>query len=215
MNDLLPPASLFLTFLAASFVLAVTPGPGVFYIVTRSLSQGRVSGLMSVAGVAAGNLVNAVGAACGLAALFAISSLAFMMVKYVGAAYLVYLGVKALLSASVAVTPDVVLKSATPGKIFSDGFVVAALNPKTTLFFAAFLPQFLGVQQNPAGQSIMLGSIFVLIAAFTDSLYALGAGTIRPWLAKSGVAAGNFGRYLTGCAFISLGLLTAFSGRKR
>src|SRR5437868_8654587 len=96
MLDLLPPFPLLGAFLVASFVLAVTPGPGVFYIVARSVTQGRLSGLASVAGVALGNLGNAVGASLGLAALFAVSSLAFTVVKYLGALYLVWLGVQAL-----------------------------------------------------------------------------------------------------------------------
>ena len=96
MSELLPPWPLFATFLGASLVLAVTPGPGVFYIVSRSITQGRRSGLMSVAGVALGNLGNVMGASFGLAAIFSVSSLAFSTVKYLGATYLIYLGVRAL-----------------------------------------------------------------------------------------------------------------------
>src|SRR5215216_6300429 len=96
MSDLLPPLPLFTAFVAASLLLAVTPGPAVLYIVTRSVSHGRLSGLASVAGVAVGNLGNAIGASLGLAALFAVSSVAFTVVKYLGALYLVWLGVQAL-----------------------------------------------------------------------------------------------------------------------
>src|SRR4051812_38073975 len=144
MHQLLPPLPLFSAFLLASFLLAVTPGPGVLYIVTRSVTQGRLSGLASVAGVALGNLGNALGAALGLAALFAVSSVAFTVVKYVGAAYLVYLGIHALRAAASAgdgaaatehqqapSQPAIALR-----RVFLDGFVVAVLNPKTALFFA-------------------------------------------------------------------------------
>src|SRR5690242_17735750 len=140
MDALFPPLPLLGAFLAASLVLAVTPGPAVFYIVTRSVTQGRISGLASVAGVALGNLGNAIGASLGLAALFAISSLAFTVVKYLGALYLVYLGVQALRrprSEGNAATVDAQLPASALRRIFADGFVVALLNPKTALFFAA------------------------------------------------------------------------------
>jgi threonine/homoserine/homoserine lactone efflux protein len=211
MTDLLPPLPLLTAFLAASVVLAVTPGPAVLYIVTRSVSQGRLSGLASVGGVAVGNLGNAIGASLGLAALFAVSSVAFSVVKYVGAAYLVWLGVQALrappASASAAALPQ-----GAPRRIFRDGFVVALLNPKTAMFFAAFLPQFVDVHA-PVAQTVALGVLFVLIAAFTDSLYAIGAGSVRPLLERAtGVA--RLGRYLTAGAFIGLGALTAVSGQR-
>jgi len=210
-SEILPALPLLTAFLAASFVLAITPGPGVFYIVTRSVSQGRWSGLASVAGVAAGNLGNAIGASIGLAALFAVSSMAFTVVKYVGAAYLVWLGVQAL-RAPRAATPAAQLAHGSLRRIFRDGFVVALLNPKTTLFFAAFLPQFVDAHA-PVTQTLALGVLFVLIAAVTDSLYALGAGSARPLLERASGAA-KAGRYLTAGAFIGLGLLTAVSGQR-
>ena len=211
MSDILPAAPLLTAFLAASLLLAVTPGPGVFYIVTRSVSQGRMSGLASVGGVAVGNLGNAVGASLGLAALFAVSSMAFTVVKYVGAAYLVWLGVQAL-RAPTAAAPAVALRHGSLRRLFGDGFVVALLNPKTAIFFAAFLPQFVDTHA-PIGQTLALGVLFVLVAAVTDSLYALGAGSVRPLLERAaGVA--RLGRYLTAGAFIGLGLLTAVSGQR-
>lgn len=211
MNELLPPWSLLTTFLAASFVLAVTPGPGVLYIVTRSLAQGRRSGLASVAGVALGNLGNAIGASVGLAAIFAVSSVAFAIVKYAGALYLIYLGIRVLRSPESQVKVEK-LKSARPWRIFRDGFIVALLNPKTAIFFAAFLPQFIGNTTTPMLQSIMLGTLFVAIAAITDTVYALAAGSIAPTLARAGEFR-QLGRYLTGGAFIGLGMMTAFAGR--
>jgi threonine/homoserine/homoserine lactone efflux protein len=214
MSDLIPSLPLFGAFLAASFVLAVTPGPGVFYIVARSVTHGRLSGLASVAGVALGNLGNAIGASLGLAALFAVSSLAFTVVKYAGALYLVYLGIQALRRPS-APLPDIdpPLPPTALGRIFVDGFVVALLNPKTAIFFAAFLPQFIDAEAAQAAQTIVLGVIFVLMAALTDSVYALAAGAVRPWL-KEARGAGALGRWLTGGALIGLGILTALSGQK-
>jgi len=210
MQLILPSWPLLSAFLAASFILAVTPGPGVFYIVTRSVMQGRRHGLASVLGVALGNLGNAIGASIGLAALFAISSLAFMVVKYAGALYLIYLGIQAL-RAPQAEPTNAKPAPASLGRIFRDGFVVALLNPKTAIFFAAFLPQFMSADASPIVQSIALGSLFVGIAAVTDTCYAIAAGTVAPMLSRArGVRA--FGRYLTGGAFIGLGVFTALGG---
>jgi threonine/homoserine/homoserine lactone efflux protein len=210
MHQILPDWPLLSAFLAASFILAVTPGPGVFYIVTRSLLQGRRHGLASVLGVALGNLGNAVGASIGLAALFAISTLAFTVVKYTGALYLAYLGIQALRAPPVDVAAAVP-QPARLGRIFRDGFVVALLNPKTAIFFAAFLPQFMSGGAPPMLQSFALGALFVALAAVTDTGYALAAGAIAPMLARArGVR--SLGRYLTGSAFIGLGLFTALGG---
>jgi threonine/homoserine/homoserine lactone efflux protein len=213
MTELVPSWPLFLTFLAASFVLAVTPGPGVFYIVTRSLAQGRGSGLASVAGVAWGNFGNALGASIGLAALLAVSSAAFVVVKYAGAAYLIYLGVQTLRDRRHRGGDPISLREAAQFRIFVDGFVVALLNPKTALFFAAFLPQFLSSDSKSAAQSVVLGALFVVSAAVTGSIYALTAATIAPRL-KHGVKFPIRGRHLTGGALVGLGLLTAFSGSR-
>ena len=211
MTDLFPPWPLCSAFLLASFVLAVIPGPGVLYIVTRSLVQGRQSGLVSVAGVALGNLGNALAASVGLAALFAVSSLAFSVVKYAGALYLVYLGAQMLRSSPVEISAGVPV--ATPLKrVFRDGFVVALLNPKTTVFFAAFLPQFLNPNAPPMFQSMALGFLFVAIAAVTDSTYALAAGVVAPALRRA--AARRIGRRLGGGVFIGLGVFTALVGSR-
>jgi len=219
MNALLPSPPLLAAFALASLVLAVTPGPGVVYIVTRTLAQGRRAGLASAAGVAAGNLANAVAAGLGLAALFALSSLAFTAVKFAGAAYLVWLGVKALRApaAAAAVGEGAAAPPAGSGRILRDGFVVALLNPKTTLFFAAFLPQFMNSTAPPMAQSLLLGALFVLIAAVTDGAYVLAAGHLAPrlrrWQAQPGRGS-RLGRWLTGAVFIGLGVFTALTGSR-
>jgi len=205
MTDIFPPWPLFSAFLLASFVLAVTPGPGVLYIVTRSIVQGRKSGLVSVAGVALGNLGNACAASVGLAALFAVSSLAFSVVKYAGALYLVYLGVQMLRSSAVP-NSAAVSAVASLSSVFRDGFFVALLNPKTTVFFAAFLPQFLSPDVSPMFQSMVLGALFDTIAAVTDTAYALAAGALR------GSVVGRIGRKFGGGVFVSLGVFTALAG---
>ena len=212
MHDLLPAWPLLSVFLIASLVLAVTPGPGVFYIVARSLDHGRRAGLATVAGVAVGNLVNVIGAAIGLAALFAVSSLAFTVVKYAGAAYLIYLGIQALRASR---SPAVTIAAPTSlVRLFRDGCLVAILNPKTALFFAAFLPQFLNSSLPAMPQSIALGTLFVAIAVMTDTAYVLAASIVAPRLSRMR-AAGSAGRYFPGSALIGLGLLTALSGSRR
>jgi len=210
MADLLPPWPLFSAFLLASLVLAVTPGPAVMYIVTRSVVQGRRAGLVSLAAVALGNFGNAIAAAVGLAALFAVSSFAFSVVKYAGALYLVYLGVQMLRSSSTSSPAPI--PAAPLGRVFREGFLVALLNPKTTIFFAAFLPQFLSPGAPPMFQGLVLGALFVGIAALTDSAYVAAAGAIAPALRGSGVH--RLGRRLGGCVFIGLGIYTALAGAR-
>lgn len=212
MSELLPDWPLLATFLVASVILAVTPGPGVLYIVTRSVLQGTRSGMASVAGVAIGNLGNALAASLGLAALFAASSVAFSIVKYLGAAYLIYLGVQTIRRRAETSAPTVV---AVPLRtVFRDGLIVALFNPKTAIFFAAFLPQFISTGQSFLAQSLILGTIFVLIAAVSDSCYALAASAIARWLASRSQL-GRVGAWLGGGTYIALGIATALIGDHR
>ena len=204
----------FMAFLLASFVLAVTPGPGVLYIVTRTLAQGRVAGVGSVAGVACGNFLNAVGAAVGLAALFAVSSLAFTLVKFAGAAYLVWLGVRMLRAPMATAEPAVSLAPVSVWRLFRKGLVVALLNPKTTLFFAAFLPQFMHGEAPALPQAIGLGAMFVGIAACTDLLYALLAASLAPRLQRV-AGASVWGRWASGLGLIALGVMSALAGERQ
>jgi threonine/homoserine/homoserine lactone efflux protein len=211
-------------FVIASLALAVTPGPAVIYLLTRTIAHGRRAGFASLAGVALGNFGNALGASLGLAALFAVSSFAFTVVKFGGALYLIYLGVRALLSQPVSSPLQrPVAPAAWP--VFRDGFLVALLNPKTALFFAAFLPQFIDPSGSAILQSVLLGTLFVLIAASTDVIYVLVAARALPVLAAAGRAAGSagglqgrvrglarFGRYLSASTFFGLGIYTALAG---
>lgn len=211
MLSLFPAWPLLSAFIIASAILAITPGPGVLYIVTRSLAQGRKAGLGSVAGVALGNLGNAIGSSLGLAALFALSAAAFTAVKMAGACYLIYLGVSALSAKSTVCDKTPPRSSNT---VFRDGLLVALLNPKTTIFFAAFLPQFLDSPDAPVAQTTLLGAIFVLIAACSDSIYAIMASRISATL-RNGGEIGSVSRYITGAIFIGLGVFTALSGAQR
>ena len=222
--SLLPSGTSLLAFLAASFVLAITPGPGVLFIVMRTLAQGRAVGFASVAGVALGNFGNALAAAFGLAALFAVSSVAFTIVKWAGAAYLIYLGVQQLREAVKKPKPaaqneaisELISQKTTQklGAVFRDGALVALFNPKTTIFFAAFLPQFMRAEASAVGQGIALGALFVLIAAITDVFYALIASAIAPRL-RQGATQARAGKFALGATFIGLGVMTALSQRPK
>jgi threonine/homoserine/homoserine lactone efflux protein len=199
----------FEAFIFASIILAITPGPGVVYIVTRTLSQGRKAGLASVGGIALGNLGNAAAASVGLAAVLAASAAAFFVVKLVGAAYLIFLGVKALrarATAEVSARPI----GMSPGRLFRDGFFVALLNPKTALFFAALLPQFINPSASPLGQSLILGCLFVLIAMCTDTMYVITASALAPAIGQRSRWL-PYGRYLSAATFIGLGVYAAFA----
>ena len=203
---------MWMAFVFASLVLAVTPGPGVLYIVTRTLAQGRAAGLASVAGVALGNLGNALAASLGLAALFALSSLAFAVVKWAGAAYLVWLGVRALWQPTTSVAAAApAFEPPRLARITRDGFVVALLNPKTALFFAAFLPQFLpDASAASVSRTALLGALFVAMAALTDSGYVLLAGAAARALGgRVARRTKALGRYAAAATYIGLGLYTA------
>ena len=204
----------FMAFLLASFVLAVTPGPGVLYIVTRTLAQGRAAGIGSVAGVACGNFLNAVGAAVGLAALFAVSSLAFTLVKFAGAAYLVFLGVRVLRAPAAPDGPAAELAPVSVARLFREGLLVALLNPKTMLFFAAFLPQFMHGEAPALAQAISLGAMFVGIAACTDLAYALLAAWFAPRLQRA-AGAPLWGRWASGLGLIALGVMSALASQRQ
>jgi threonine/homoserine/homoserine lactone efflux protein len=196
-------------FLIASLVLAVTPGPGVVYIVTQTLGQGRKAGLASICGIALGNLGNAAAASVGLAAVFAASATAFVVVKISGAAYLVFLGIKALRNRS-PVQDAGSHKRISPARLFRDGFLVALLNPKTALFFAALLPQFINPDASPLGQSLVFGSVFVLIAMCTDTIYVLCASALASTIRQRS-AWRPYGRYISAASFIGLGVYAAFA----
>lgn len=209
---MLPDTPLLVAFVGASLALALTPGPAVIYIVARTLSQGRACGLASVLGVALGNFANAVCAALGLAALFAVSSAAFTVVKWAGALYLVYLGIRMWRAApgTAEAAPQAPVQPLR--RVFRDGFVVALLNPKTTLFFAAFLPQFIDAHASPLMQTLALGGVFVAIACCTDLVYVLTASLVAPRLGRAARHAA-WGNRLAGTSFIGLGVLTAMGTR--
>jgi len=207
MHHWLPAWPLLAAFIAASLALAITPGPGVIYIVTRSLSQGRTAGFASVAGIAVGNAVNAAVAALGMAAVLAASAMLYAVVKYLGAAYLFYLAYQMLRRTDAqAREPSPV--AARPVSVFRDGVLVAVLNPKTALFFAALLPQFVDAPADFTRQSLSLGALFVTIAACSDSLYVVLSRRIAAHLGEM-TRSLRFGRYAAAAMYAALGLLAA------
>jgi len=200
-------------FFAAAAVLLITPGPAIFYIVARSIDQGRWAGLVSTAGIGVGTLFHVAAAAFGLSALLLSSALAFNVVKYIGAAYLIYLGVRKFLEPDGGEErPDVERRSLA--RLFYEGPIVDILNPKTALFFFAFLPQFVDVSHGAvAGQVLFLGTVFVLMGIVSDGLWELLAGSAGEWLRNHrGFLRSQ--RYFTGTVFIALGVTTAMTGSK-
>ena len=207
MHHWLPAWPLLAAYIAASVALAVTPGPGVIYIVTRSLSQGRAAGFASVAGLAVGNAVYAAAAALGVAAILAASTVLYAVLKYLGAAYLFYLAWQMLRKADAPTTAPT-LTAARPMRVFRDGVIVGVLNPKTALFFAALLPQFVDSPADFTRQALMLGGLFVAIAGISDSLYVLLSRGIAAHLGSMtrGI---RLGRYAAAAMYAALGLLAA------
>ncbi len=206
--------STLLVFIAAAAVLLITPGPAVLYIITRSIDQGRLAGVVSALGVGAGTLFHIAAAALGLSAILVSSALAFDIVKYLGAAYLIYLGLRKLLAREEAFTPESYEKQSL-SHIFRQGVIVNLLNPKLALFFFAFLPQFVDPARGAVPvQMVLLGLLLLVMGLLSDSVYALLAGTAGGWLKRSR----HFLRaqkYITGTVYIGLGLTAALTGSNR
>jgi len=203
--------SRFPLFVIASLSLLLIPGPAVLYIVTRSIDQGRLAGVVSVLGIEVGGLFHVAAAALGLSAILLSSALAFSIVKYLGAAYLIYLGIRKLTTRE-KIEDSQSAEPTSLRRIFSQGVMVNVLNPKTALFFFAFLPQFVDSSRGSvAVQMLILGCTFVGLATITDGLYAILSGTFGYWL-KGNLRFLKFQRYFAGTVYIGLGLTTALSG---
>lgn len=208
----MPDAAHFSLFLAAAVMLAITPGPGIFYVLARSIHGGRSEGYTSAAGTAVGGLFHVGAAALGLSAVLATSAELFAVVKYAGAAYLIYLGVRALLTKEE--TLDGAVDSARGKRAFYQGVTTEALNPKTALFFLAFIPQFI----NPHGivvlQFILLGSVSVLLNTSVDLIVVTLAGPIGTQLQqRRRLRQGQ--RWFSGLSLIALGAYVALAGERQ
>jgi threonine/homoserine/homoserine lactone efflux protein len=209
----MPESSHLYLFVATALVLLLTPGPAVLYVIARSVNQGRMAGIVSVLGLELGTLFHVAAAALGISALLLSSALAFSVVKYLGAAYLIYLGVRKLLARE-QMREDEVRRRESLKRVFWEGVVVNVLNPKTALFFFAFLPQFVNPSRSDVtAQMLFLGCVFVGLATLSDGLYALLAGSVGGWLKGSRrFAKGE--RYFAGSVYIGLGVTTALSGSR-
>jgi threonine/homoserine/homoserine lactone efflux protein len=212
----MPETSTLALFAVAAVTLLLIPGPAVLYIVTRSVDQGRAAGLASVCGVHVGTLVHVAAAALGLSALLVSSATAYDTVRWLGAAYLVWLGVRRLLARDEDVPAAADLDARRPGlgRIFAQGVVVNVLNPKTALFFFAFLPQFVDTSRGSVPfQVVVLGAAFVLLGLLSDGAYALLASTGAGWLRRRPTVA-RASRLVSGGVLISLGVTTALAGSR-
>jgi threonine/homoserine/homoserine lactone efflux protein len=207
----MPSPEVFAAFAVASLALLVVPGPSVLYIVTRSMDQGRAAGLVSVLGIHTGSIVHVTAAALGLSAILASSALTYGIVKYVGAAYLIWLGIRALRGRDEE-RPDVAGKGHSLRRIYAQGVVVNVLNPKTALFFLAFLPQFVSPQTAPRPQMMVLGAVFFVLALALDTAYALAGGAVGGW-SRRPRGHSSWQRYAVGGTYLSLGAYAALSGR--
>jgi threonine/homoserine/homoserine lactone efflux protein len=206
-NVTVPDANALLLFSLAALALLVIPGPAVLYVVVQSAEHGRLAGLASVAGLHLGTLVHTGAAAIGLSALVVSSAVAFSVVKYAGAAYLIFLGIRRLLARDPA--PDVAQRTQRLGSLFRQGVIVNVLNPKTAVFFLAFLPQFVDPDGTVWTQVVVFGLVFVVLGMVTDGAYAVIAGSLGPWMRRRrrGI------RYASGSVFVGLGAATALAKR--
>jgi len=197
----MPDASTFALFVAAALVLLVVPGPSVLYIVARSIEGGRTAGLVSVLGVQTGAMVHIAFATLGLSAILASSAVAFSIVKWLGAAYLVWLGLRRIFGPDGGEN-EVAVEPARLSRVFSQGVIVNTLNPKTAPFFLAFLPQFVDPAHGAAWTQ-------------TDGLYALLSGTAGGWLRRrmKGASLRRGQRLASGGILIALGTVAAVSGK--
>jgi threonine/homoserine/homoserine lactone efflux protein len=211
----MPDAHTYVLFVAAALALLLVPGPAVVYVVARSVSGGRLTGLVSVLGIELGTLTHVVFAAAGLSAIVASSVVAFSVVKWLGAAYLVYLGLRQIFGHS-GEEEDTQLSDGEDNRfrVFYQSVLVQILNPKVALFFLAFLPQFVDPSRGAAWtQIVVLGATLAFLGLFTDGLYALLGGTAGGWIRKRGGSLRRAGRYVTGGIYVALGAVAAISGK--
>lgn len=206
----MPSHTSLLVFTGAALVLLAIPGPAVFYILGRSIGQGSTAGVVSALGIAVGTLFHVTAAVLGLSALLVSSAAAFSVVKYLGFAYLVFLGIQRFRGEEVF-APNEAAAPVRLRRIFAQGVVVNILNPKTAMFVFAFLPQFVDASRpNVAGQILFLGLLLAVMGIASDSLWAIFAGTLAHWL-RSRSRWTQAPRYVSGGMLISLGVLTAFA----
>ena len=211
----MPGPSILALYAVTAIVVLLVPGPAVLFVVSQSLRQGRRAGIASVLGIHAGTLVQVAAAVLGGSYLLLASALTFSVVKYLGAAYLVYLGVRKLLGRDEPRAIEAGAQPRSAARLFYQGMLVNVLNPKLALFFFAFLPQFVDRSRGAVpAQVATFGIVFVLLGLCTDGSYALVAGAIGPWLrGHARLLRGE--RYVVGTTFIGLGVAAALTGTRR
>jgi threonine/homoserine/homoserine lactone efflux protein len=203
-----------LTFMLAAAVLIAIPGPSVLFVISRSLAYGRIGGLLSVLGNNAGVLVQVIAVSLGIGAILAASTIAFMIVKFVGAAYLVYLGIQTIRHRKENTTAKEERPRRSARRLFAESFLVGITNPKVAVFFVAALPQFVDYSAGAVPlQLLELGGVFLLIGLAFDGTWALAAGTGRDWFARSPKRVERL-RATGGVMMIGLGGVLALSGNK-
>lgn len=208
------PLSNLLTFALAAAVLIAVPGPSVLFVIGRSLALGRKGGLLSVLGNALGMIPQVVAVALGVGVALAQSVLLFTIVKFAGAAYLVFLGIQAIRHRGRSTTAADPSRSASTFRVLREGFMVGATNPKSLVFFVAVLPQFVEYTSGAIPlQLAILGAVFLLIALVSDSIWALAAGTARQWFARSPRRISTLST-TGGAMMIALGGTLALTGTK-
>src|SRR5438128_10327520 len=202
----------FLTFLVAALALAITPGPGIAYVVARTVAGGRAEGLASCFGTAVGGMLHVLAAATGLSLLVARSAVAFTIVKYVGAVYLVYLGVRLLLQKDRDIQ-SVSVAAQGPRRALLEGVVVEVLNVKTALFFLAFLPQFVRASEPVVPQLVLLGMICVTLNTLVDVVAVLSSARLLASRAARAARA-RLLRRASGATMVAFGTYLALSKRE-
>lgn len=204
----LPDLDNIIFFLAAASILILIPGPSVLYIMAKSVEQGYKAGIVSVLGIGIGSMVHVAAAAIGISSILLTSSTAFSIVKYLGAIYLIYLGVKKLLGKIPNKQPVITNKNKRLDKIFYEGILVNTFNPKTAIFFFSFLPQFINIDKGGnASQILFLGILFTVFAILSDTLYVLLSVKISKWFTSSKKYLKRQ-KNITGSIYIALGLIT-------
>jgi threonine/homoserine/homoserine lactone efflux protein len=211
----MPDAHTYALFVAAALALLLVPGPAVIYVIARSVEGGRPAGLVSVLGVEMGTLVHVAFAAAGLSAILASSATAFSVVKWLGVAYLIWLGLQRLLARDENADAPPGVRPEPFARVFRQSVLVQVLNPKVALFFLAFLPQFVDPSRGAAWtQIVVLGGTLAALGLLTDGIYALLGGTAGDWLKRKNASARfrRAQRYVSGGVYLALGAAAAATG---
>ena len=209
----MPASSTLAAFALAALALVALPGPNIAYLLTRSIADGRRAGIVSALGIETGTLVHITAAAAGLSALLASSATAFAFVKYAGAAYLIYLGIRALLARE----PADQARPAPPAgaHVYGQAITVQLLNPKVAVFYLAFLPQFLDPDRPAAAQIAVLGAVIVAIGAIIHMALALVAGSAAQRFRGRRGGRRSWSRRASGCLYLAMGAFAALSPAQR